>query len=134
MKLIRAFLQRHFHLAAVILALALAMKALVPAGYMIGSGTSQSLTVEICDGQGGSILSKLTIPGKTGGADDEHTKAAKDCPFTALSMHVLAGADAGLLVLALAFILALGFAPVPPLRLTRIGFLTPPLRGPPALS
>ncbi|MEJ2458383.1 MAG: hypothetical protein P8Y58_09660 [Novosphingobium sp.] len=117
-----------------ILALALAMKAFVPAGYMIGSSAAKSFTIEICDGQGGSVLSRLTIPGKTHDAADEHTKAAKDCPFTALSMHLLAGADNGLLVLALVFVLALGYAPVPPLRLSRIGFLTPPLRGPPALS
>ncbi|MCJ2185996.1 DUF2946 family protein [Novosphingobium beihaiensis] len=134
MHLIRAFLQRHIRVAAMILALALAMKAFVPAGYMIGSSAAKSFTIEICDGQGGSVLSKLTIPGKPHNAADEHTKAAKDCPFTALSMHLLAGADDGLLVLALAFILALGFAPVSPLRLSRIGFLTPPLRGPPALS
>ena len=135
MHVIRAFLQRHLHLAAVIVALALAMKAFVPAGYMIGSTAAKSFTVEICDGQGGSVLSQLTIPGKAShDATDEHTKAAKDCPFTALSMHMLSGTDAALLLAALAFILALGFAPAPPLRLSRISFLTPPLRGPPALS
>ncbi|MCJ2178055.1 DUF2946 family protein [Novosphingobium album (ex Hu et al. 2023)] len=134
MHLIRSFLQRHFHVAAVILALALAMKAFVPAGYMIGSTAAKSFTVEICDGQGAPVLSKLTIPGKSSGVADEHTKAAKDCPFTALSMHALGGADDALLIAALAFILALGFAAAPQLRLARIGFLTPPLRGPPALS
>ena len=42
--------------------------------------------------------------------------------------------DDGLLLIALAFILALGFVAVAQLCLPRIGFLTPPLRGPPALS
>ncbi len=130
---IRAFLSRHLAVAATILALALAMKAFVPAGYMVGSN-SKSITIEICGGQGDRVLSKLTIPGKAGDAGSDHAKAAKDCPFTALSMHSLSATDDGLLLIALAFILALGFVAVPQLCLPRIGFLTPPLRGPPALS
>lgn len=115
------------------IALALAMKAFVPVGYMIGS-TSTSFTVEICDGQGGHVFAPTTIPNDSDSTDHQHSKAAKDCPFTALSMHSLAAADDGLLVLAMAFIMAIGFAPLVPLRLTRIGFLTPPQRGPPLLT
>jgi hypothetical protein len=130
---IRAFLTGHRKLAALILVLALAMKVAVPPGYMVGAG-DRTLTIEICTGQGDSTFKQISIPGKGGEKSDDHAKAAKECPYTALSMVALEGTDPLLLGLALAFILALGFAPAPPLRLARPGFLTPPLRGPPALS
>ncbi len=46
-------------------------------------------------------------------------------------MASLAGADALLLAAALAFILALGFAPATAPRPRRAVWLRPPLRGPP---
>lgn len=134
MQPIRSFLAGHVRLAALILVMALAMKALVPAGYMVGAGTGQTLTIEICDGQGKSTLRQISVAGKHMQTDESHEKAAKECPFTAISMHSLAASDAALLALAIAFILALGFAPVPVLRLQRRAWLSPPLRGPPALS
>lgn len=130
---IRTFLTQHRQIAALILALALAMKALVPAGYMVGSG-DRTLTIEICDGQGNATIKAISISGKSGGPADSHEKAAKECPFTALSMHALSTTDSILLALALAFILALGFAPRENLRIARPDFLKPPLRGPPAFS
>jgi len=54
------------------------------------------------------------------------------CAFSPLAFAALGGADAPLLAIALAFILAFGFASTPPLRLARIAGLRPPLRGPPA--
>jgi hypothetical protein len=47
-------------------------------------------------------------------------------------MAGLGGVDMALLALALAFILALGFAPLRPARAASTRFLRPPLRGPPA--
>lgn len=131
---IRSFFKDHRALAALILALALAMKAFVPAGFMVGtSGTT--LTVQICDAQGQTTLKQINLPGKPAGqTSNDHAKAARDCPFTGLSMHALSGADPVLLALALAFVVALGFLPAPPLRLARPAFLTPPLRGPPLFS
>ena len=54
------------------------------------------------------------------------------CPYTALGHASLAGADPALLATALAFILALAFAPLAPARLSRIPHIRPPLRGPPS--
>lgn len=132
---IRAFLVRHRAFAAVLVALALFVKAIVPSGYMIGSG-ERILTIQICDpslGHGAS--QKIAIPMKPGG--DGADKAAKiqgDCAFSSLSMVSLAGADPLLLAIAFAFILTLGFAPAPVPAGPRTPFLRPHLRGPPALA
>ena len=134
MKRIRTFLQSNIGVATLILALALAMKAFVPAGYMVGSTAAKTLSVMVCDGQGNDTVKQIAVGGRSDGGANDHSKAAKECPFTALSMHSLSGTDPVLLVLALAFILALGFVPVPPIRIERRAFLTPPLRGPPVLS
>jgi hypothetical protein len=53
MELLRAFFRDHRRLAALLVALALCVKALVPAGYMPGAH-GKVLTVEICaDASGG---------------------------------------------------------------------------------
>lgn len=131
---IRNLLTRHFTVFAFVLALSLAMKAFVPAGFMIGSRAGHVLTVEICDSQGHSQLRVMALPDKPDPAHDGHAKAARDCPFTALSAHALSSADPVVLALALAFVLALGFRSTPPLRLARARYHRPPLRGPPKLS
>ncbi len=131
---IRAFLRDHRQLAALLVALALCLKALVPAGYMIGSQT-KVLTISICaDSIGRHLTRQIAVPqtGKAGGGESDDGKSSSQCPFTALAMASLSGAGVALLVLALAFILALGFAPVRPLHLERLLHLRPPLRGPPA--
>ncbi|TYC92903.1 DUF2946 family protein [Novosphingobium sp. BW1] len=134
MHALRSFLARHLWLFALVLAMALAMKALVPAGFMIESAGAKVLTVGICDSQGHTRLQKIALPGKPDTSSQQHAKAAKECPFTALSAHALGHAEPTLLALALAFILALGFLPAPPLRLFRPRYWTPPLRAPPHLS
>ena len=141
MRALRDSLRHHRMMAALILALALAMKAFVPTGFMIGAigtaATGATLTVQICDGQGQTTLKRIDLPGKPGHpseSETEHAKAARECPFTGLSMAGLGASDPVLLALALAFILALGFLPVAPLRLAPRAYLTPPLRGPPLTS
>jgi hypothetical protein len=126
---IRAFFRDHRRLTALAIALALAMKALVPGGYMLGV-EGKVLTVHICaDASGTSLTKQIVLPasGKTG----DQAKAAGSCPYASLGMAGLAGADLALLALALAFVLALGFAAVPAPPAARPAFLRPPLRGPP---
>ena len=132
----RAFLARHRAFAAMLIAAALCMKALIPAGYMLGSG-ERVLTVEICaDSQGGHLTKQIVIPGggKSGGGQSEHDKVDGTCPFSALSFASVSGADPDLLTIALIFIMALGFVPVSVARATGQSHLRPPLRGPPALA
>lgn len=128
----RILIQRHRALAVALLVIALCLKALLPAGYMIGQ-QAKILTVQICDQQPGAmVLKKLIIPMKGDGGD--HGQSSKtDCAYSALSMTSLAGADTALLSLALLFILALGFVPVRSRQFGRTAHLRPPLRGPPLL-
>jgi hypothetical protein len=96
---------------------------------------SQALTVEIChDGMGEAAAGQLIIPAKGDTGEPSGKQAKGECPFTALSMASLSGADTALLAAALAFILALGLAPVRRTLPRRIHYLRPPLRGPPATA
>lgn len=132
MQALRALAHTHRRLALLLVVCALALKALVPAGFMLGQhGTV--LTIEICADASGSALTKqIVIPQPD--TKQGHEKDANVCPYAALGFAALTGADAALLALALAFILALGFAPAATLPLRRIPFLRPPLRGPPVLA
>jgi hypothetical protein len=137
MHLLRALLLRHRALAVLAIAAALCLKAVVPAGYMLDS-TASSITVRLCnDASGPSAPTAITIPMKADGTahpgDPASHKAAAECPYTTLTLALLGGAEPVLLALALAFILALGFAPVRAPPAQRPAYLRPPLRAPPAL-
>ena len=132
---LRPLIRSHRKLALCLLAVALLVKALVPAGYMVG-GTFKMLTVSICaDSTGGVITKQMAVPIKQdpGKASGESAKDSGTCAFTALSSGSLGGADIALLAAALAFILALGFAAQVAPHRAAISWLRPPLRGPPSL-
>jgi hypothetical protein len=136
MHALRTLLARHRAMAVLVLALVLAVKALVPSGWMIQTG-ERVLTVAICaDASGGAQMREIAIPTKPGhgespGADHQ---ASGTCAFSVLGMDALGGADALLLALALSFILALGFAATPIPAPRRARHVRPPLRGPPAIA
>lgn len=132
MSRMRAFFMRHQFMAFAVVMAALCMKVLVPSGFMIAQN-SKVLTVQICnDGLGHSLTKQLVIPMKGEPSDSSSKQGKGDCPFSSLSMASVAGADQALLGLALAFILALGFAPVRVALPVPALYLRPPLRGPPA--
>jgi len=137
MRGIRTFTQNHRALAALVLALVLSIRLLVPAGYMIAAD-SKVLTVVICTGTTGDHqTAQLVIPQKDQkpGQGGNHDSGKGDpCPYSSLSMASTAGADAPLLAAALLFILALGFAPIVALARERTRYLLPPLRGPPVIA
>ncbi len=125
-----AFIRRHPQLAALIVAAALALRVLVPGGYMpaVDHGV---IVVKICTGSPDSPQSMLwAVPGL------EHKQQPADvaqgkCAYADLAQAMTGGADPILLAAALAFALALALlvaATVPP-RLA--AWLRPPLRGPP---
>lgn len=133
---LRTFLRSNRHLAALLVALALAMKALVPAGYMLAEQTTV-LSVTICaDGQGKRIAHEITVPMKPGHADDSGDlgKGSGTCSWSSLSTGTLGNAAPELLAVALAFILALGFLPAAPPATSSPSRLRPPLRAPPVLA
>lgn len=116
-----------------VFALALIVKALVPAGYM-PTMMGKLLTVTLCTGDGfqKSVTLHLSQDGK--GSGDRQPGADHPCAFSALGGPALAATDPVVLAAALLFALvfALHFVPLPPLR--RIGNLRPPLRGPPVAA
>lgn len=132
---IRTLLGQRYRFAIVLVALALAAKALVPTGFMIGTEATV-LTVRICaDAQGTSFARQIVVPQRSHDDDSgaAHGKAGTPCAWSALSLDATSGADAALLALALAFIVAVALwsaTSAPPARTT---YLRPPLRGPPAL-
>lgn len=118
-----------------LVAVALAMKALVPGGYMIGA-QDKVLTIAICgDATGGHLTRQVVLPQRESSQERaaQHAKSAA-CPFSALDMAGTPGLDPILLGLALAFILAVGLAPLAAPELTPRSHLRPPLRGPPVFA
>lgn len=139
MGFVRAFALKHRGFAALVVALALVMKALLPVGYMVGTvdgSGGKTITLEICDGQPDHALAKVLVPlaGKGDRTDDPKHKGASDCPFSALSFGTMAADDAAFVLAAILFVFALAFLPPVALPLPRLRFLSPPLRGPPAFS
>ncbi len=132
---LRAIFFHHKRLALLLVAIALAMKALVPGGYMLGT-QSQVITVSICGDASGLHQTRRIVVPREGGEKDTVSQHAKSgpCAFSALGMDGLAGADPILLALALAFILAIGFAPLASPTLRACAHLRPPLRGPPLIA
>ncbi|KQZ76629.1 hypothetical protein ASE06_06380 [Sphingopyxis sp. Root214] len=135
MQRIRALIHRHRGAALWLVALALLIKALVPAGYMVGQSSTRTFDIIVCsDPTGMQVAQKLVIPFDNKGEHDGNQAAKGDCAFTALAYGAAPAIDPTLLLAAIAFILTLGFTslPAPPLRL--VHHLRPPLRGPPATA
>lgn len=132
MRGLRQILLKRRQLALWLVAFALALKVIVPAGYMVREqGTT--LTIAICgDASGSHLTRQIVLPQRDASPDGgaQHAKSIA-CPYSVLDMAGSAGADPILLGLALGFILALGFvssvAPEPSAH----PHARPPLRGPP---
>lgn len=137
MNRLRALFRDHARLTLVLLALALAIKAAVPSGFMLASSGDRFLTVTICsDASGTPKQMQIAIPGKqaAGGDQSDMADTGPVCAFSGLGHFALGGADPVLLATALAFILLIGIAPLPSLALRDVPFLRPQLRGPPAVT
>jgi len=134
---LRALTRRYARLTLVLLALVLAVRALVPAGFMVAPAGERFLTVTICsDATGVPKQMQIALPDKpdAGGDHAEAADKGQPCAFSGLGHALLSGADPALLAAALAFILLIWLAPLPALPTRDILFLRPPLRGPPSLS
>ena len=111
---VRAWIARHRGLAMWLVALALLSKALVPAGYMPGHDASRTIDVVLCSDPGGQALAQqIVIPFEKGSEDVPAKHGGKgECAFTALAHGAVAAADPAFLLAAIAFLFALGFAPM----------------------
>ncbi|MCU0949077.1 MAG: hypothetical protein MUF47_12630, partial [Porphyrobacter sp.] len=108
MSSLRALTHRYAALTLVLVVLALAVKALVPAGYMISPAGERFLSVTICaDASGTPKQMRIAIPDKneTSGDQSEAADKSQPCAFSGLGHAALGGADPVLLAAALAFIL-----------------------------
>lgn len=135
MRPVRAFVRDHRWLAIWLVTLALCMKIMVPNGFMVGAG-SRSLSITICDGGGPEQTRQISLPqpGHAHEIPGDSGKAPDVCPYAALGMAALSATPALLLLVALAFILILGIAPIAAPDPAPRPFLRPPLRAPPALG
>lgn len=92
-----------------ILALAMFVRAVVPAGYMVAPA-SMTLSVQICaDGVTGPSKIEIEVPLSNDGQSDktDHGQKSGPCAFSALSMALMAGDHSPLLIAALATIVAI---------------------------
>ncbi|NIJ20658.1 hypothetical protein FHS95_002350 [Sphingomonas naasensis] len=130
---LRSWTKSNRALALWLIAMVLVVKAFVPQGYMIAPG--KTLTLALCSGAGPAEMA-INMPMAPAQPEPHSGKKAQDqiCPFSVLGHAAANGVDAILLLAAIAFVLALGFAARsrPPLR--RRAYLHPPLRGPPLLA
>lgn len=134
MRSIRILLRDHRQFSALLLALALCLKVLVPAGYMPTPGAAFA-SVEICgEGALGHGERAIAIPlrGALGDHGSQSHQTDQTCPYAALGHAALGGADAPLLAIALALAMLLALLPLGPVLVRRASHLRPPLRGPPA--
>lgn len=128
----RKLLVRHRWLCAMLFGAALLVKAVMPAGFMpvVSQGV---ILVQLCTGQGAQTIA-MEVPGQAG--NDDHGKPEKSempCAFSGLSSPTLAAADAILLAIAIAFVLATGFRLPSRIVLWRGIYLRPPAIGPPVV-
>lgn len=137
----RLFLD-HRTLSAWLIVCALAMKILVPAGFMpvVSGGT---VTIQICGGTApamATMMAKATVmaeamPGMMHHQDKgDHQGREMPCAFSGLSAPTLAAVDPLLLAIAIAFIVAIGFRRTSTTPVAARAYLRPPLRGPPRVS
>uniref|UniRef100_UPI0035CABF83 hypothetical protein n=1 Tax=uncultured Sphingomonas sp. TaxID=158754 RepID=UPI0035CABF83 len=121
----------HRGLAGLVLAAALLMKLLVPAGFMpdVSAG---SFRIAVCPGfVAGPMASAM--PGMTHHQADGrgHATMESPCPYAALTAPALSAVDPIQLALALAFIVATVATILARVRVLPRDHIRPPLRAPP---
>lgn len=131
--MLRRFTLQRPWLAIALLALAVAARVVVPAGYMPhgdGADASGKLMVMVCT-EFGSRTVAIDVPGMADPRGDAPMNADQPCSFSSAGLAWIGGVGPLVLSIALAFILALGFAPLTQPCLPQVAHMRPPLRGPP---
>lgn len=131
MPTIRTLIGTRPWVAALLIAAALAVRVLVPGGYMPVVDHGRIL-VKVCTGMpDGPGTMTLAVPGLDHGppaGDVAHGK----CAYADLAQSVTGGVDPVLLAVMLAFAMSLALVRAVPVAPAAPGWLRPPLRGPPA--
>nr|WP_315382831.1 hypothetical protein [uncultured Sphingomonas sp.] len=134
---LRRLLLEHRLLCGCLIAAALLMKAVLPAGFMpMQSGGT--IVLGFCSGYGPMPMAtptpmsmSLSMKEHRSSPDEHQPKTEMPCAFGGLAMPGIAAVDPTLLALAIAFVVerAIRTATVLP-TIARV-YLRPPLRGPP---
>lgn len=132
MSSLRMLIARNRRIAALLIAMTLLVRALVPVGFM-PDFSGGSFTIALCSGTGPATVTLAVAPhSQHHDADKIHADMA--CPYAALAMPTLGGADPIQLARAVAAIVLLGLIGAVTVTLLARGHLRPPLRGPPAAA
>jgi hypothetical protein len=126
---LRRLLRSQPWLAALVLAAALVLRLLVPAGFM-PTVSDGRVTLMLCSGTQ-PAQPMAAMPGMAHHESEGGSMAGSPCAYADLALPVLGAADVALLVAALAFVMALALRRIVPLPLRAPARLRPPLRGPP---
>ncbi|RZM31566.1 MAG: hypothetical protein EOP67_32340 [Sphingomonas sp.] len=137
MSLVRALFRLHPSLAGLLIAVALAVKMLVPTGYMpVADATG--IKLQLCPGAMATAEAPAAMAHHamaTPSADHrEHMPASKaemPCAFAGLAAPVLAAVDAILLAVAVAYVAAVAVRTASRTAPPMLSRLRPPLRAPP---
>ncbi|RYD65159.1 MAG: hypothetical protein EOP58_08120 [Sphingomonadales bacterium] len=136
MQAFRRLVLAHSQLAALICVAALALRVLIPTGYMVSNDHGR-IAMTLCSGVVEQQPSMTTdMPGMDHampehGKSKEHGKTEMPCAFSGLSAQALGGADPILLIAALAIVAAMALHAAPRTVIPAAPYLRPPLRGPP---
>jgi hypothetical protein len=119
---------------AALFALALALRVIVPPGFM-PTQTAHGVVVSICDGMGGARSMVVDFERSDDGKRlPEHEKSSAPCTFAVHSASALAADPALAVALPILVWAALELARPICSKLPDVHFLTPPPRAPPALT
>lgn len=140
---LRRLLLDHRALALWLAALALAVRLIVPAGFMVGSIDGRPV-LQLCSGFGpvAAAPAAAHMPmahggghhGRDGHRESDHPATDMPCPYAGLAQAATTPVDPLLLVLAIAFVMALGVRATRWPALRDRAHLRPPMRGPPLPS
>lgn len=134
MSALRLRLKLHRWLAAWLIVAALAVKVVVPAGFM-PVFSAHSIMIQMCSGSGPQQMTMAMpdMPATGDHAPGKSGQGGKDmpCGFGGLAAPLVAAADPVLLAVALWYILAAGLSERAGGIAASIRYLRPPLRGPP---
>jgi hypothetical protein len=133
MNALRSWILSQRKLAFVLVAVVLFTKMFVPTGYMF-TPTSGGFVVQMCSGQGATPV--LVHIGEQVPVEDHSASGKMDapCAFSGIGMTAVTAVDLSLLIIAIAFILALGRDSTGAPTVRVLARLRPPLRAPPIFS
>lgn len=131
---LRTLVTRHPRIAAMVVAVSLLLRILIPSGFM-PTVSGEHVLISICSGIEQSSV-EVSLPASTSRDVGDHSqgKSAALCAYSGLLGSSLAAVDVVLLAAGMPIAIAVGLVPKLRPPLTVADHLRPPLRGPPATA